>query len=136
MRGDFTLAGKYLGEAMHSLLLEADVDQETITDIAKKIVNPSLYIEISSIQWLEWGTSAYQKKLYEAAILFLEKSLVSEKDERMARKALFLIGEIRVSQSMIPEEGIKRLEKVIELNNADIFAIQAKKIIQKFNSTN
>lgn len=136
MRGDFTLAGKYLGEAMHSLLLEADVDQETITDIAKKIVNPSLYIEISSIQWLEWGTSAYQKKLYEAAILFLEKSLVSEKDERMARKALFLIGEIRVSQSMIPEEGIKRLEKVIELNNTDIFAIQAKKIIQKFNSTN
>ena len=99
-------------------------------------MNPSLYIEISSIQWLEWGTSAYQKKLYEAAILFLEKSLVSEKDERMARKALFLIGEIRVSQSMIPEEGIKRLEKVIELNNTDIFAIQAKKIIQKFNSTN
>lgn len=131
MRGDFALAGNYISEAMHSLLLETEADKETVTDIAKKIVNPSLYIEITSIQWHEWGTSAYQKKLYEAALLFLEKSLVSEKDPKMARKAMFLIGEIRISQSILPEEGLQRLNKVIEMNDSDIFAIQAKKIIQK-----
>ena len=52
----------------------------------------------------------------------------------MARKALFTIGEIRVSQNLNPEEGIKRLQKVLELNNSDIFALQAKKLLQKFSN--
>lgn len=134
MRGDFALAGKFLTDAMHALLLESDVDSETLNDIAKKITNPSLYIEVSNTQWQEWGTSAYQKKHYEAALLLLEKSLISEKDEKMARKALFTIGEIRVSQNLNPEEGIKRLQKVLELNDSDIFALQAKKLLQKFSN--
>ncbi len=129
MRGDFALAGKYISEGMQALMLETPPDVEFVLDMTKKIVSPSLYIEISSTQWLEWGMSAYQKNISEAALLLLEKALVSEKEIRMARKALYVIGEIRVQHNLNAEEGRKRLEKVIELNSEDILAKQAQKLL-------
>ena len=134
MRGDFALAGKYLSDAMHYLLLENPLDYPLVLDTVKKIVSPTLYIDISSIQWLEWGVSTYQKNAYEASLLLLEKALLTEKDKKLARKALYLIGDIRIRENLTPEEGVKRLKKVIEMDASDILAKQAEKLIQNRKS--
>lgn len=132
MRGDFILAKELLGKSMHSLLLETPVDSALLIDMAKKLTNPNLYIEVSSTEWAEWGMASFQKKVPEAALYFLDKSLLSEKEETTARKTLLYIGGIRLRLNMDPELGIKRLEKVISLKNDDLFAEQAKKLIDKF----
>jgi len=47
------------------------------------------------------------------------------------RKSLYRIGELRIRYNLKPEEGIRRLEKVIELGDHDILATQAKKLLEQ-----
>ena len=49
----------------------------------------------------------------------------------LARRALYSIGEIRITNKLYPEEGIVRLKKVIELEGGDVLANQARKLIEQ-----
>lgn len=131
MRGDFALAAGHLNEGMRGLLAEATLDIEALDDITKKIVSPSLYVEIAGATWLEWGMGARNKGAYDSALLLFEKSLTAIKDAKLARKALYLVGEIRVLKNKNPEEGAKRLQKVLELGDGDVFATQARKLLER-----
>lgn len=132
MKGDFVSAKDKLGQGMHEVLLETPIDQELLLDMAKKLTNPTLYIDVSSTEWMEWGMASFQKNAGEAALLFLEKALAFEKDQQNARKILLYVGGIRLRKNLNPEEGILRLKKVVELKDDDLFAEQAKKLLAKF----
>lgn len=133
-RGEFGTGAQLLSDGMQALLQEYPIDANLLNSTAKEMVNPSLFIEILSTQWLEWGVAAYNKNMPEVALLFLEKCLSIEKTPSMARKALFLIGEIRICFDLNAEEGATRLQKVLELNDKDIIAAQARKLLEKKNS--
>jgi len=120
-----------LVQALNALLQERPVDADAIIKLSKQMASPAMYIDVSSAEWLEWGETAKAKNVPEAALILLEKGLLSEKKENLARRALFSIGEIRVNKQMNVEEGITRLKKVLELNDKDILAMQAKKLIEK-----
>ena len=116
---------------MTAVLQEQPADREFTAKFAERLTNPNLFIDVASTQWLEWGDTAKARGLTETALLLLEKGLKSEKNETLARRALFNIGELRVNFGIEPEEGIKRLQKVIELNDSDLIAKQAKRLLEK-----
>lgn len=130
-KGHYDAAKLCLCQAMTSLLQEQPLDFETLKKFAERIVSPSLFIDVTSTQWLEWGGTAKSRGCIEAALFLLEKGLVLEKDPKIARRALYAIGEIRIRRGIEPEEGVKRLEKVIELDGSDLLATQAKKLLGK-----
>lgn len=133
-RGNFDTAKVCLHQAMTALLQEQPLDHETLKKTAERMVNPNLYIDVPSTQWLEWGGTAKSRGCIEAALSLLEKGLALEKDPKIARRALYTIGEIRIRYGIEPEEGRQRLEKVIELDDKDLLATQAKKLLGKANS--
>lgn len=128
--GQFDQAQRQLAQGMTQLLQEHPVDGNMVRTLAERMTSPTLYIEISSNQWLEWGEIAKSKNSPEAAVMLLKKGLSREKDKNFARRALFVLGEICVTHKIEPEDGIKRLQKVIEMNGGDILAKQAKKILE------
>jgi hypothetical protein len=67
----------------------------------------------------------------DAALSLLEKGLALEKDPKIARRALYSVGEIRIRYGIEPDEGKQRLEKVIELGDGDLLATQAKRMLEK-----
>ena len=131
--GQFDQAQRLLAQGMTQLLQEHPVDSAMVKSLAERMASPTLYIEISSNQWLEWGEIAKTKNSPEAAILLLKKGLSREKDKNFARRALFVLGEICVTRKIEPEDGIKRLQKVIEMNGNDMLAKQAQRIIDLQN---
>lgn len=130
-RGEYEAAVQFLTDGMQALLQEYPIDAVFLKSTATDMVSPSLFMEISSTQWLEWGVAANSKNIPEVALLFLEKSLSLEENPSMARKALFHIGEIRVRCNLDPAEGKIRLQKVLELGDKDIIAVQTQKILDR-----
>jgi hypothetical protein len=116
-----------LTQSMVQLLQEHPIDKATVLSLADSM--NKLYIEISSNQWLEWGEIAKAKNAPEAAIMLLKKGLSLEKDKNFARRALYTLGETCVTNKIETEDGIKRLQKVIEMNSTDILAKQAQRIL-------
>ena len=133
-KGHFDAAKISLCQAMTGLLQEQPLDTEMLNKFAERMVSPNLFIDVPSTQWLEWGETAKSRRCYIAALHLLEKGLKLEKDAKIARRALFTIGEIRIHSKIEPEEGIKRLQKVIELGDVDLLAKQAKKILESINA--
>lgn len=122
-------AQQILSYVFTSLLQEHPVDTPLVKSLAERMTSPSLYIEVPSMQWLEWGEIAKSKNAPEAAILLLKKGLGIEKDATLARRALYILGEICVNNGIEQEDGIRRLQKVIEMNPNDILAMQAKRML-------
>ena len=116
-----------LTQSMVQLLQEHPIDKAMVLSLADSM--NKLYIEISSNQWLEWGEIAKSKNAPEAAILLLKKGLSLEKDKNFARRALYTMGETCVTNKIEADDGIKRLQKVIEMNGTDILAKQAQRIL-------
>ena len=131
-RGSFPAARALLEQAMSALLQETPLDDDTTCKLAERMASPNLYIDVPSEQWLEWGETARNRKCFVAAVTLLEKGLTTEKNVSLARRALFSVGEIRIGKNMDPEEGAKRLKKVVELNGDDILAKQAKKMLEAY----
>lgn len=127
--GQFDQAQRQLTQAMNQLLQEHPVDKPLLKSFTQRLTSPTLYIEIFSNQWLEWGEIAKTKNAPEAAIMLLKKGLSREKDPNFARRALYVLGETCVSSKIETEDGMKRLQKVIEMNSTDILAKQAQKIL-------
>lgn len=130
-KGRFPAAIDLIGPALTSLLQEHPVDKKTLNDLVEKIVRPDFYVDVPSSMWLEWGATAKTRNCFEAALMLLEKGLAHEKDVNVARRSLYNIGEIRVLQNMDPEEGKKRLQKVVELGGNDILTLQAKRLMER-----
>lgn len=130
-QGAFDKAQGILSQGITALLQEHPIDAEAVKSLAEKMTNPSLFIEIESAQWIQWGEMAKSKASYEAALLLLEKGLSIEASVSFARRTLYNIGEIRVNQNIAMDEGIARLKKVIELGDKDILAAQARKLLNK-----
>lgn len=123
-------AQQILTQAMSSLLQEYPIDTATAKDLTERMTSPSMYISVPSVQWLEWGETAKGKNSAEIALMLLEKGLSMEKNEKLARRALFNIGEIRVAKGLDREEGLRRLNQVLSLGEGDALAIQAKRLIE------
>jgi len=129
-------AQQILTQAMSSLLQEYPIDTATAKDLTERMVHPNMYINVSSTQWLEWGETAKGKNCPEIALMLLEKGLSMEKNEKLARRALFNIGEIRVAKRLDREEGLRRLKQVLDLGSNDALAIQAKRLIELASKSN
>ena len=128
--GQLDLAQRQLAQAMTQLLQEQPVDTATIKSLAERMASPTLYIEISSNQWLEWGELAKTKNVTEAAIMLLKKGLSLERDRNFARRALFALGEICVNSKVETDNGFNCLRKVIEMNATDMLAKQATRLLE------
>lgn len=124
-------AQRVIAQAVSAILQEHPSDAGSAKNIAKQVTSGECFVEFSSLQWLEWGDTAKNKNMPEAALMFLEKGLSKEKKESIARRALYNIGEIRVLRAFDKQEGIRRLEQVINLNGSDVLAIQAKRLIER-----
>ena len=121
-------AQRLLTQAMVQLLQEHPIDSALVESLADSI--SMHYVEISSNQWLEWGEIAKTKNAPKAAIRLLKKGLSLEKDKNFARRALYILGETCIRNKIEMEDGIKRLNKVVEMNDSDMLAKQAKKILE------
>lgn len=122
-------AHQQLSQALTLLLQEHPVDAELVKQTVTRITAPDQYIDFSSNQWMEWGEIAKAKNAPGAAILLLKKCLSKEKDANFARRALFTLGETCVNSKINVQEGVGYLQKVIEMNDNDMLAKQAHKML-------
>lgn len=123
-------AQRILEQAFNSLLQEHPVDSALVKSLTERLTSPTCYIDFSSNQWLEWGEIAKSKNAPEAAILLLKKGLALEQNRNFARRALYILGEICVNNGIERDDGIKRLQKVIEMNGNDMMAKQAQRMLE------
>lgn len=133
-KAHYEAAQRTLSQAMNALLQEHPVDAPAIKKLADLMTSPSVFIEVPSAQWLEWGETAKSKTSLDSALVLLEKGLSLETNVTLARRALYNIGEIRVNKNWELEQGIARLNKVLELGDGDILAVQARKMLAKAES--
>lgn len=125
-------AASKLTLGLSGLLQENPLDFELLEKTVTQMTDPHFYVEIPGYQWLEWGSAANNKDLPELAIMLLEKALSEEDEAAFARKALLLLGEIRLQHKISIQDGRKNLEKVIELKDGDPLAERAKILLRKF----
>ena len=133
-KAHYDSAQRILSQALNALLQEHPIDAPTVKKLADLMTSPSVFIEVPSAQWLEWGETAKSKTSLDSALVLLEKGLSLETNVTLARRALYNIGEIRVNRNWNLEEGIARLNKVLELGDGDILAVQARKMLAKAES--
>lgn len=123
-------AHQQLRLALTQLLQEHPVDAALVKQTVIRMTAPDQYLDFSSNQWMEWGEIAKAKNAPDAAILLLKKCLSKEKDPNFARRSLFTLGETCVTNKIEVQEGIGYLQKVIEMNENDILAKQARKTLE------
>jgi len=123
-------AHQQLSMALNQLLQEHPIDATLVKNTVERMTAPDQYLSFSSNQWMEWGEIAKTKNAPDAAMLLLTRSLSLEKDPNFARRILFVLGEISINNKIEIQEGISRLKKVIEMNENDMLAKQAKKMLE------
>ena len=126
--GETENASRLLQYGLTALLQEEPVKFMEVKDAVNKIAMS--YAEIPSTQWIEWGATAKQKKIPEAAITLLEKGLAKETDAAIIRRAHFDIGELRIQTKSDVNAAMEHLSKVIKENDSDTLAEQAKKLME------
>ncbi len=126
--GETGNASRLLQYGLTALLQEEPVKFMEVKDAVNKIAMS--YAEIPSTQWIEWGATAKQKKIPEAAITLLEKGLAKETDAAIIRRAHFDIGELRIQTKSDVNVAMEHLSKVIKENDSDTLAEQAKKLME------
>ncbi len=126
--GETENAARLLQYGLTALLQEEPVKFMEVKDAVNKIAMS--YAEIPSTQWIEWGATAKQKKIPEAAITLLEKGLAKETDAVIIRRAHFDIGELRIQTKSDVNAAMEHLSKVIKENDSDTLAEQAKKLME------
>jgi hypothetical protein len=126
--GESENAARMLRYGLTALLQEEPVKFLEIKDSVNKIAGS--YVEIPGTQWLEWGATAKQKKIPEAAITLLEKGITKETDATLIRRAHFDIGELRIQTKIDVNAAMEHLGKVIKEKEDDLLAEQAKKLME------
>lgn len=123
-------AQRILGQAFNNLLQEHPIDIVLVKNLTERLTGSDCFVDFTSNQWLEWGEIAKTKNAPEAAILLLKKGLSLEQNQNFARRALYTLGVICVSNGIELSEGVKRLKKVIEMNENDMMAKQARRMLE------
>ncbi|WP_290765949.1 hypothetical protein [Fibrobacter sp. UBA4297] len=126
--GENESAARLLQYGLTALLQEEPVKFQDVKDAVNRIAG--CYAEIPSTQWIEWGATAKQKKIPEAAITLLEKGIAKETDATILRRAHFDIGELRIQTKSNVNAAMEHLSKVIKENDSDTLAEQAKKLME------
>ena len=126
--GENENAARLLQYGLTALLQEEPVKNQDVKDAVNRIAG--CYIELPSTQWIEWGTTAKQKNIPEAAIVLLEKGISKETDAGLLRRARFDIGELRIQTKLDVNVAMDYLNKVIKEKDDDKLAEQAKKLIE------
>ena len=127
--GETENAARILQYGLTALLREEPVKFQDVKDAANKIAGS--YAEFPSLQWLEWGATAKQKNIPEAAIVLLEKGIAKEKDATLIRRAHLDIGELRIKTKLDINVAMEHLEKVLKEKDDDKLAEQAKKLMEE-----
>ena len=127
-RGENDNAARLLRYGLSALLQEEPTKFMDVKDAVNKI--SGCFIEIPSMQWLEWGAAAKQKNIPEAAITLLEKGLAKETDAVLIRRAHFDIGALRIQTKSDVNAAMEHLTKVIKEKDNDTLAEQAKKLME------
>ncbi|SHK89016.1 hypothetical protein [Fibrobacter sp. UWB12] len=127
--GENENAVRLLQYGFTALLKEEPIKFQDVKDAANKIAG--CYAEFPSTQWIEWGATAKQKNIPEAAIALLEKGITKEKDENLLRRAHFDIAELRIQTKADVNAAMEHLEKVIKEKDDDKLAEQAKKLMEE-----
>jgi hypothetical protein len=122
-------ASRLLQYGLTALLQEQPVKFQDVKDAVNKIAGS--YIELPSTQWFEWGATAKQKNIPEAAIVLLEKGLSRETDPGFIRRAHLDIGELRIKTKLDVNVAMEHLAKVIKEKDDDKLAEQAKKLMEE-----
>ena len=130
-KAHYESAQRLLSQALTAMLQEHPIDAPAVKKLADQMTSPSVFIEVPSAQWLEWGEVAKSKNSMDSALVLLEKGLFMETNPTLARRALYNIGEIRVVRNWDMEQGIARLKKVLELGDGDILAVQARSLLKR-----
>lgn len=130
-KAHYESAQRILSQALTAMLQEHPIDAPAVKKLADLMTSPSVFIEVPSAQWLEWGETAKSKTSLDSALVLLEKGLSLETNVTLARRALYNIGEIRVNRNWDLDQGVARLKKVLELGDGDILAVQARKMLAK-----
>ena len=133
-KAHYESAQRILSQALTAMLQEHPIDAPAVKKLADLMTSPSVFIEVPSAQWLEWGETAKSKTSLDSALVLLEKGLSLETNVTLARRALYNIGEIRVNRNWDLDQGVARLKKVLELGDGDILAVQARKMLAKAES--
>ena len=126
--GENENAARLLQYGLTALLQEEPVKFQDVKNTVNKIAG--CYIELPSTQWIEWGTTAKQKNIPEAAIVLLEKGISKETDAGLLRRARFDIGELRIQTKLDVNVAMDYLSKVIKEKDDDKLAEQAKKLME------
>jgi len=127
--GEKENAARLIQYGLTALLQEEPAKFNEVKDTVNKVINS--YIELPSMQWIEWGTIAKQKKIPEAAITLLEKGIAKESDAGLVRRAHLDIGELRIQTKSNVNAAMEHLEKVLKENDSDKLAEQAKKLMEE-----
>ena len=126
--GETENAARLLQYGLTSLLQEEPIKAQDVKDVVNRIAGS--YIEVPSTQWIEWGTTAKQKGIPEAAITLLEKGVAKETDAGLVRHARFDIGALRIQTKYDVNVAMEYLSKVIEEKDDDKMAEDAKKLME------
>lgn len=126
--GETENAARLLQYGLTSLLQEEPIKAQDVKDVVNRIAGS--YIEVPSTQWIEWGTTAKQKGIPEAAITLLEKGVAKETDAGLVRRARFDIGALRIQTKYDVNVAMEYLSKVIEEKDDDKMAEDAKKLME------
>ena len=128
-KAEYALASTSISTAYSALLQEYPLDVEYIKKATEAIFYPNYFLEIPSVQWMEWGISASTKNLPEIAIQLFEKGIALETDKVLLRSAFYHVGELRLRHHIDDKKGKEELRKVLEANSQDILAAQAHKLL-------
>ena len=126
--GENDNAARLLRYGLTALLQEEPVKFFEVKEAVNRIA--ACYIEIPSMQWLEWGATAKQKNIPEAAITLLEKGIAKETDAVLIRRAHFDIGELRIQTKSDVNAAMEHLSAVVKEREDDKLAEQAKKLME------
>ena len=126
--GETDNAARLLRYGLTALLQEEPVNFQEVKNAVNRIVGS--YVEIPSTQWIEWGSTAKQKNIPEAAIVLFEKGIAKESDAGLVRRAHFDIGALRIQTKSDVNAAMEHLNKVIKEKDDDTLAEQAKKLME------
>ena len=126
--GENDNAVRMLQYGLTALLQEQPINFQDVKNAVNKITG--CYAEIPGTQWIEWGTTAKQKNIPEAAITLLEKGITKEKDAGLIRRARLDLGALRIQTKSDVNAAMEHLSKVIKENDSDTLAEQAKKLME------
>lgn len=130
-KAEYEHASEILSKYFGLLFRENPLDIPAIEKTVESMLYPHFFFTIPGMVWMSWGSEAVKKKLPKIAVDLYEKGISVEKDEKVRRRGLFYVGDLRLREHLEEEKGREALEKVIQMDSSDILANEARKLLSK-----